>query len=111
MKVNIRGQFYRYIGNDGKFYLTDTGAVFLSFGKVAESSSNHHYNYLKLFLPILPCVDVPVVELLVQIQEESIVCDVGQNVFRLWPGGALHRSTNWSALWIQINWIDLDHFV
>jgi hypothetical protein len=41
-------------------------------------------NYF-LLLPILPCVDVPVVELLVQIQEESIVSDIGQNVFRLWP--------------------------
>jgi hypothetical protein len=54
---------------------------------------------------------VPVVELLVQIQEESIVCDVGQNVFRLWPGGSLNISTNWSAQRIRINWTYLDHSV
>jgi len=41
-----------------------------------------------------PGIDVPVVELLVQVQEESIVGHVGQNVFWLGPRRCLHPSQN-----------------
>ena len=37
----------------------------------------------------LPGIDMPVVELLVEVEEESIVRDVGQNVIWLRPRGSL----------------------
>ena len=49
----------------------------------------------------LPGIDMPVVELLVEVEEESIVRDVGQNVIWLRPRGRL-KNLNKPQLMLRI---------